>query len=225
MSHVRYGHAQYIITNLVPYYRYAAIPSEAAGQKIDSCSTTGSAMARAQAERTSRGGTPSGAGTPRAVSPTGTGSPPLSSKFSYRSLNDPSSTDKHDPPPFSLNAPPPAASSAQAAALSSSPPSSSMRPKIRGRGSRRSSKAVPSAADRATEASPGPSRHKLTIRDKDRDRDKDKGGDGHGDSTSPKEKKSGFLGILSSKKGRDKSPRRENGVLGKEGARVIISGG
>jgi len=39
-----------------------------------------------------------------------------------------------------------------------------------------------------------------------------------------KEKPSGMLGFLSRKKGRDRSPKaRERGVLGKEGARVVIS--
>jgi serine/threonine kinase 32 len=38
------------------------------------------------------------------------------------------------------------------------------------------------------------------------------------------EKPSGMLGFLSRKKGRDRSPKaKERGVLGKEGARVIIS--
>ncbi|KAF2744110.1 kinase-like protein [Sporormia fimetaria CBS 119925] len=41
---------------------------------------------------------------------------------------------------------------------------------------------------------------------------------------SPAEKPSGMLGFLSRKKGRDRSPKaKERGVLGKEGARVIIS--
>jgi serine/threonine kinase 32 len=40
----------------------------------------------------------------------------------------------------------------------------------------------------------------------------------------PTEKPSGMLGFLSRKKGRDRSPKaKERGVLGKEGARVIIS--
>ena len=42
------------------------------------------------------------------------------------------------------------------------------------------------------------------------------------------EKPSGMLGFLSRKKGRDRSPKgkeKERGVLGKEGARVIISHG
>jgi serine/threonine kinase 32 len=40
----------------------------------------------------------------------------------------------------------------------------------------------------------------------------------------PPEKPSGMLGFLSRKKGRDRSPKaKERGVLGKEGARVIIS--
>lgn len=41
------------------------------------------------------------------------------------------------------------------------------------------------------------------------------------------ESKAGVLGFLSRKKGRDRSPKpgkeRERGVLGKEGARVIVS--
>lgn len=38
------------------------------------------------------------------------------------------------------------------------------------------------------------------------------------------ERPSGMLGFLSRKKGRDRSPKaKERGVLGKEGARVIIS--
>ena len=38
------------------------------------------------------------------------------------------------------------------------------------------------------------------------------------------EKPTGMLGFLSRKKGRDRSPKaKERGVLGKEGARVIIS--
>lgn len=38
-------------------------------------------------------------------------------------------------------------------------------------------------------------------------------------------KPSGMLGFLSRKKGRDRSPKaRERGVLGKEGARVIVGG-
>jgi serine/threonine kinase 32 len=38
------------------------------------------------------------------------------------------------------------------------------------------------------------------------------------------DKPSGMLGFLSRKKGRDRSPKaKERGVLGKEGARVIIS--
>ena len=43
------------------------------------------------------------------------------------------------------------------------------------------------------------------------------------------EKPAGMLGFLSRKKGRDRSPKavkeRERGVLGKEGARVVISHG
>ena len=42
------------------------------------------------------------------------------------------------------------------------------------------------------------------------------------------EKPAGMLGFLSRKKGRDRSPKgkeKERGVLGKEGARVIISHG
>lgn len=42
------------------------------------------------------------------------------------------------------------------------------------------------------------------------------------------QKPSGMLGFLSRKKGRDRSPKakeKERGVLGKEGARVIISHG
>lgn len=43
-----------------------------------------------------------------------------------------------------------------------------------------------------------------------------------------KEKAAGMLGFLSRKKGRDRSPKakeKERGVLGKEGARVVISSG
>ena len=41
-----------------------------------------------------------------------------------------------------------------------------------------------------------------------------------------KKRPSGMLGFLSRKKGRDRSPKaRERGVLGKEGARVVISNG
>jgi serine/threonine kinase 32 len=42
------------------------------------------------------------------------------------------------------------------------------------------------------------------------------------------ERPSGMLGFLSRKKGRDRSPKgkeKERGVIGKEGARVIISHG
>jgi len=42
------------------------------------------------------------------------------------------------------------------------------------------------------------------------------------------EKPAGMLGFLSRKKGRDRSPKgkeKERGVLGKEGARVVISHG
>ena len=42
------------------------------------------------------------------------------------------------------------------------------------------------------------------------------------------EKPAGMLGFLSRKKGRDRSPKakpKERGVLGKEGARVVISSG
>lgn len=42
------------------------------------------------------------------------------------------------------------------------------------------------------------------------------------------EKPSGMLGFLGRKKGRDRSPKakeKERGVLGKEGARVVISHG
>lgn len=42
------------------------------------------------------------------------------------------------------------------------------------------------------------------------------------------ERSPGMLGFLSRKKGRDRSPKgkeRERGVLGKEGARVVISSG
>lgn len=46
-------------------------------------------------------------------------------------------------------------------------------------------------------------------------------GEGHGDGM--EKKPSGMLGFLSRKKGRDRSPKaRERGVLGKEGARVIV---
>ena len=39
-------------------------------------------------------------------------------------------------------------------------------------------------------------------------------------------KPNGMLGFLSRKKGREKSPKpQEQGVLGKEGARVVVSGG
>lgn len=64
----------------------------------------------------------------------------------------------------------------------------------------------------------------MREKDKDKDKDKPRGDDGLGETTSPKDRKSGLLGILSSKKGREKSPKRENGVLGKEGARVILRG-
>lgn len=38
-------------------------------------------------------------------------------------------------------------------------------------------------------------------------------------------KSSGMLGFLGRKKGRDKSPKaRERGVIGKEGARVVVGG-
>ncbi len=50
------------------------------------------------------------------------------------------------------------------------------------------------------------------------------GGGGGGDS-----KPSGMLGFLGRKKGRDRSPKagkvRERGVLGKEGARVVVGHG
>lgn len=46
----------------------------------------------------------------------------------------------------------------------------------------------------------------------------------HEESNSEK-KPNGMLGFLSRKKGRDRSPKaREKGVLGKEGARVIVGG-
>lgn len=48
------------------------------------------------------------------------------------------------------------------------------------------------------------------------------------DAQSRIEKPAGVLGFLGRKKGRDRSPKakqRERGVLGKEGARVIISHG
>lgn len=38
--------------------------------------------------------------------------------------------------------------------------------------------------------------------------------------------KDGMLGFLSRKKGKEKSPKpQESGILGKEGARVVVSGG
>lgn len=47
-------------------------------------------------------------------------------------------------------------------------------------------------------------------------------------ANAPGSKPAGMLGFLSRKKGRDRSPKakqRERGVLGKEGARVVISHG
>lgn len=130
--------------------------------------------------------------------------------------------------PYGVNAPAGGASSLQAAVMGSSPPSSTSRPNIKDKSGRKNSKAATDAESRTLESTfLGPTKSRIGGKEKEKDKDKDKskGGDAPGDTTSPKEKKSGFLGILSSKKSRDKSPRRENGVLGKEGARVIISGG
>ena len=46
-----------------------------------------------------------------------------------------------------------------------------------------------------------------------------------GGSTIGKSKPNGMLGFLSRKKGRERSPKpQEAGVLGKEGARVVVGG-
>jgi len=45
------------------------------------------------------------------------------------------------------------------------------------------------------------------------------------EESNSEKKPNGMLGFLSRKKGRDRSPKaREKGVLGKEGARVIVGG-
>lgn len=51
------------------------------------------------------------------------------------------------------------------------------------------------------------------------------GRDLHGSGGSGKSKPNGMLGFLSRKKGRERSPKpTEAGVLGKEGARVVVGG-
>lgn len=54
----------------------------------------------------------------------------------------------------------------------------------------------------------------------DRERDSRSGGSGTG-----KGRPTGMLGFLNRKKGRERSPKpQEAGVLGKEGARVVVGG-
>lgn len=199
--------------------------AESSLQKIDSSITPeSSASEPPQQSRNSQS---------RTASPTRRGSPPLTTKISFPTIREhPNDRTIGESIPFTVSPPTPAGSNSIAQAFSSSPPSHSGRPNLRTMPSKQSSSksiATVNEAPQGRSPSSGAPGATQQARNKERDRDKDKDRDlgvpGGQASASPKEKRTGFLGILANKKGRDKSPRRENGVLGKEGARIVISEG